>query len=65
MYNDNREITTRKEVALPIVCPACRSSSIGTKARTPDESAYWRCEACGEVWNAARRKTEPNGGRRW
>ena len=50
---------------LPTVCPACQSASIGTRARTPDENAYWHCDACGEVWNAGRRKVEPNGRRRW
>lgn len=51
--------------AVPVSCPACKSRSISTTARHPDESAYWRCESCGEVWNAARRETRPAGGSRW
>jgi transposase-like protein len=49
----------------PAVCPACRSSSITTTARTVDEHTYWRCDGCGEIWNASRRRTAPSGGRRW
>jgi hypothetical protein len=49
----------------PAVCPACRSSSITTTARNPDENAYWRCGGCGEIWNAVRRGSEPSGGHRW
>jgi transposase-like protein len=41
---------------IPTACPACRSLSIATTARTPDEHAYWRCSDCGEIWNAARRE---------
>ena len=49
----------------PTVCPACRSSSITTTARNPDEHTYWRCGGCGEVWNVSRRGTSPSGGHRW
>ena len=42
-------------VERPACCPSCRSVAISTTARNPDEHAYWRCGACGEVWNAARR----------
>ena len=44
---------------IPTACPACRSESITTTARTPDEQAYWRCTDCGEVWNATRREAHP------
>jgi hypothetical protein len=52
-------------VTIPTACPACQSSSITTTARTPDESTYWRCVGCGEIWNAARRRAGPSGGQRW
>jgi transposase-like protein len=42
-------------IDIPTRCPACRSAAISTAAATPDVNAYWRCAACGEVWNAARR----------
>jgi transposase-like protein len=52
-------------IAVPTVCPACQSPSIATTARKHDESAYWRCGSCGEIWNASRRGTASGGGYRW
>jgi transposase-like protein len=49
----------------PTVCPVCQSSAITTTARKPDESTYWRCGGCGEIWNASRRGTALRGGHRW
>lgn len=51
--------------ALPSACPACQSSSIASAAKRPDATTYWRCEACGEVWNVGRRQAERPGGPRW
>lgn len=42
-------------VTTPTVCPVCRSTAIASVTRNPDENAYWRCDACGEIWNAGRR----------
>jgi hypothetical protein len=45
----------------PAACPACGSVDLAMASKTADESAYWRCRVCGEVWNAGRRqKTIPN-----
>ena len=52
-------------VAIPTMCPACRSGSITTTARTPDESTYWRCGSCGEIWNVSRRDAGPTGVHSW
>ena len=52
-------------VTVPTVCPACQSGSITTTARTPDESTYWRCGSCGEIWNVSRRGAAPTRGRQW
>jgi transposase-like protein len=52
-------------VAPPAVCPGCKSRSISTTSRVPDQHAYWRCEACGEIWNDARRKAAPRGRNPW
>ena len=52
-------------VPLPTACPACRSQSISTTARNPTESCYWRCDACGEIWNVSRRAPVRTGYRRW
>jgi transposase-like protein len=38
----------------PTACPFCRSAKVGTVDKKAGSSAYWRCEACGEVWNVAR-----------
>ncbi len=49
----------------PTRCPACSSSDISTRARTPDSSSYWRCDGCGEVWNAARSSGVADQRRGW
>jgi transposase-like protein len=51
--------------AIPTACPACRSNSIATTARNPDDSAYWRCGSCGEIWNASRREVRRRGADAW
>jgi predicted Zn finger-like uncharacterized protein len=40
-------------------CPTCHSVAIVTTAKSPDADSYWRCTACGDVWNDSRRKTTP------
>jgi len=51
----------------PAACPFCRSSKIMTTSVKADASAYWRCEACGQVWNVGRlRPANRQGhGSRW
>ena len=49
---------------IPTSCPACQSSTIVTTAKSPDADSYWRCEHCGEVWNASRSQTDWYRGRR-
>ncbi len=41
---------------VPAACPVCRSTDLKTTSKTVDEATYWRCNACGEVWNAGRRR---------
>lgn len=69
-FVDPRHGTTNRSPAAaaattPTVCPACRSSAIATTSRVPDENAYWRCDGCGEVWNASRRNARPQRGQPW
>ena len=35
-------------------CPVCRSHEVSTASRTVTEATYWRCHACGEIWNPSR-----------
>jgi len=49
----------------PATCPFCRSSSIVTKAKSPDADSYWRCMICGEIWNGSRSGTGSQTGRPW
>jgi transposase-like protein len=58
-FRDGADAAARAtDVRIPTACPACRSRSITTTARTPDEHAYWRCGDCGEIWNASRREAD-------
>jgi len=47
--------TEKVPVASP-VCPGCGSPSAQTTSKTVDASTYWRCQVCGEIWNALRRE---------
>jgi transposase-like protein len=38
----------------PTSCPFCRSPRIATTTEKVDASSYWRCTACGEMWNVER-----------
>jgi hypothetical protein len=44
----------RHQVTAPTACPFCRSLNPRTTSKTVDESTYWRCIACGEIWNPGR-----------
>ena len=46
----------------PTQCPACRSSSVTTTSKVVTTATYWRCEACGEVWNVTRREANRYSG---
>lgn len=56
---------TSDATTVPSACPACRSSSITTTSKSPQADSYWRCSACGEVWNAARRQDVRRGANAW
>lgn len=58
-------VSPADQVAAPEQCPACASSAIVTTTKHPDADSYWRCTACGEVWNVARRQPERSEVRRW
>ena len=45
-------------------CPFCRSPRVATTGKAESSSTYWRCEACGEIWNPTR-QTAPRNHRGW
>ena len=54
------------DAAPPSLCPACSSKSIVTTEKRPDADTYWRCTACGEIWNVSRSQNKsPYGRQRW
>ena len=40
----------------PTACPFCQSSKITTPSEKVDANTYWRCDACGQMWNVARQR---------
>ena len=47
-------------------CPFCASSRVTTTNKTLTASTYWRCQACGEIWNPRRPTVAaPFRGPRW
>jgi transposase-like protein len=44
------------DASVPTECPACRSKDIKAADKVVDASTYWRCDACGEVWNVMRQR---------
>jgi ribosomal protein L37AE/L43A len=38
----------------PKACPFCGSADVTTTAKDVNVSTYWRCTACGQIWNAGR-----------
>ena len=35
-------------------CPFCKSLSVTTTSKAINLSTYWRCTACGQIWNPGR-----------
>ena len=52
----------KPDVATPAFCPVCLSKDLSTVSKVINESTYWRCTACGEIWNPGRlRPPSPYG----
>jgi len=47
--------TEKATITPPSHCPTCRSRNISTVSKVVTAASYWRCEACGDVWNVGRR----------
>ena len=43
-------------ITAPSQCPTCRSKDVTTTSKAVSASTYWRCTACGDVWNVQRRR---------
>jgi hypothetical protein len=52
------EDPVRPRITAPTSCPFCRALDPKTTSKTLDESTYWRCLACGEIWNPGRLKSQ-------
>jgi predicted Zn finger-like uncharacterized protein len=61
----SRSSPSATPVDVPSKCPACHSPSITTSSKSPHTDSYWRCNGCGEVWNAARRHEARRGANTW
>lgn len=40
-------------------CPFCRSDKVATTSKSIGEATYWRCHACGQIWNPSRLRSQP------
>lgn len=51
----------------PTACPFCRSVKISIPNEKVSASTYWRCDACGQMWNVNRHTASqrPSYDRRW
>jgi len=41
----------------PKACPFCDSADVTTTSKSVSVSTYWRCSACGQIWNFDRLRT--------
>jgi transposase-like protein len=44
------------DAEVPASCPSCGAKDISTTSKVANSESYWRCAACGDVWNAGRRR---------
>jgi formate dehydrogenase maturation protein FdhE len=54
-------------VVEPKTCPFCGAAAVKTRSKVIDESTYFRCDRCAEIWNPVRLRIEQSSGRirRW
>jgi hypothetical protein len=52
-------------VITPVTCPFCGAGTIKAASEKVDASSYWRCVACGEMWNLNRMQTAPARWNTW
>jgi transposase-like protein len=44
----------------PTSCPFCTSPQIAAATEKVDAFTYWRCKACGQMWNVGRLRVNNN-----
>jgi hypothetical protein len=67
-FGASRSAPPEQPVQCPDVCPFCQSKAVGTLAKVITVSTYWRCQACGEMWNPQRLESAtrlPRRGSSW
>jgi transposase-like protein len=52
-------------VETPKECPFCASPEVSATGKSVTSSSYWRCGACGEVWNPGRSAEPAPHAARW
>lgn len=52
-YNEPVNSTT-PATSERVACPFCKSWDVKTTSKEVNASTYWRCTACGQIWNASR-----------
>jgi transposase-like protein len=62
---DQSNRPTPEPAAPAPLCPACRSTDVTTGTAVATVQSYWRCLACGEVWNVGRRESQPRSRYGW
>jgi transposase-like protein len=66
--HDTNDVTEAgAAAATPSHCPTCRSQDLKTTSKVVTSASYWRCGACGEVWNVGRLRAASRyvDNRRW
>ena len=57
-YSERVRFTSATDQSQPVNavpdCPFCRSPRVTTTSKTISDETYWRCLACGDIWNPAR-----------
>jgi len=49
-----RSAPVKVDVREPKFCPWCGSTQVTTNSKLVDESTYFRCLTCSEIWNPTR-----------
>ena len=51
-----RPIEPTEQPETPARCPACGARDVMTTSKVITIETYWRCGACGDVWNVERQR---------